>query len=71
VNPTFGPFDFAIASEPNLDPRFLTLDNVVLQPHSTSITHETRVAMIARLMRDLDAFLAGRAFHDAAHAAAP
>jgi lactate dehydrogenase-like 2-hydroxyacid dehydrogenase len=54
------------ASEPGLDPRFLTLDNVVLQPHSTSITHETRAAMIARLMRDLDAFLHGRPFHDAA-----
>jgi hydroxypyruvate reductase len=56
------------AAEPNLDPRFLTLDNVVLQPHSTSITHETRAAMISRLMRDLDAFLRGRPFHDAARA---
>ncbi len=54
------------ASEPDLDPRFLTLDNVVLQPHSASITHETRAAMIARLTRDLDAFLHGRPFHDAA-----
>jgi lactate dehydrogenase-like 2-hydroxyacid dehydrogenase len=54
------------ASEPNLDPRFLDMDNVVLQPHSASITHETRAAMIARLTRDLDAFLHGRPFHDAA-----
>lgn len=45
------------AAEPNLDPRFLAFDNVVLQPHSASITHETRAAMIARLARDLDAFL--------------
>ncbi len=56
------------ASEPNIDPRFVKLDNVVLQPHSTSITHETRAAMITRLMRDLDAFLAGKPFHDAARA---
>ena len=54
------------ASEPNLDPRFLEMSNVVLSPHSTSITHETRAAMLARLSRDLDAFLAGRPFHDAA-----
>jgi lactate dehydrogenase-like 2-hydroxyacid dehydrogenase len=59
------------ASEPNLDPRFLALDNLVLQPHSTSITQETRAAMIGRLMRDLDAFLQGQPFHDAAHDAAP
>ena len=32
--------------EPNIDPRFLALDNVVLQPHSASITHETRAAMV-------------------------
>jgi hydroxypyruvate reductase len=54
------------AAEPNLDPRFLSLGNVVLQPHSASITHETRAAMIARLLSDLDAYLAGRPFHDAA-----
>jgi hydroxypyruvate reductase len=46
------------ATEPNLDPRLLEFDNVVLQPHSASITHETRAAMIARLMRELGAFLA-------------
>jgi lactate dehydrogenase-like 2-hydroxyacid dehydrogenase len=53
-------------NEPNIDPRWAALDNVVLQPHSTSITHETRAAMISRLSRDLDAFLAGKPFHDAA-----
>jgi lactate dehydrogenase-like 2-hydroxyacid dehydrogenase len=58
------------ASEPNLDPRFLALDNVVLEPHSASITHETRAAMIARLLSDIEAFLAGRPFHDAAAGAA-
>jgi lactate dehydrogenase-like 2-hydroxyacid dehydrogenase len=54
------------AAEPGLDPRFLPLENVVLQPHATSITHETRAAMIGRLIGDLDAFLSGRPFYDAA-----
>jgi len=54
------------ASEPNLDPRWLRLENVVLQPHSTSITHETRAAMIDRLTRDLDAYQNERPFHNAA-----
>jgi hydroxypyruvate reductase len=53
-------------SEPNLDPRFLEMPNVLLSPHSASITHETRAAMLDRLARDLDCFLAGRPFHDAA-----
>ena len=54
------------ASEPNIDPRFLALDNVVLQPHSASITHETRAAMVARLLGDIDAFINGKPFYDAA-----
>lgn len=37
--------------EPHLDPRFRKLDNVVLQPHQGSGTHETRAAM-AKLQRD-------------------
>lgn len=46
--------------EPNLDPRFLALDNVLLQPHHASGTVETRQAM-GRLMRDnLTAHFAGR-----------
>jgi hydroxypyruvate reductase len=53
-------------SEPNLDPRFLALDNVVLQPHSASITHETRAAMLARLLGDIEAYIEGRPFHNAA-----
>ncbi len=56
------------ASEPNIDPRFIEMPNVVLSPHSASITHETRAAMLNRLARDLDDFLAGRSFHDAARA---
>jgi lactate dehydrogenase-like 2-hydroxyacid dehydrogenase len=54
------------ASEPNLDPRFLALDNVVLQPRSASITHETRAAMLARLLGDIEAYVEGRPFHNAA-----
>jgi lactate dehydrogenase-like 2-hydroxyacid dehydrogenase len=54
------------ASEPNIDPRFFALENVVLEPHSSSITHETRRAIIDRLSSDLDAYLHGRPFFDAA-----
>ena len=50
------------ATEPKLDPRFLALDNVALAPHYASITHETRAAMIGRILDDLDAFRAGRPF---------
>ena len=46
--------------EPNLDPRFLALDNVLLQPHHASGTYETRQAM-GQLMRDnLTAHFAGQ-----------
>ena len=38
-------------NEPNVDPRFLEFDNVVLQPHAASATVETRKAM-GQLMRD-------------------
>ncbi len=38
-------------NEPNIDARFLTLDNVVLQPHHGSGTVETRKAM-GQLVRD-------------------
>ncbi|MBX3530695.1 MAG: 2-hydroxyacid dehydrogenase [Rhizobiaceae bacterium] len=45
--------------EPRLDPRFLKLDNVLLQPHHASGTVETRKAM-GQLMRDnLAAHFAG------------
>lgn len=46
--------------EPNLNPRFLLQDNVLLQPHHASGTIETRKAM-GQLMRDnLTAHFAGR-----------
>lgn len=47
-------------NEPRIDPRFVALDNVVLQPHHASGTVETRRAM-GRLVRDnLAAHFAGR-----------
>ncbi len=46
--------------EPNLNPRFLSLPNVLLQPHHASGTVETRKAM-GQLMRDnLTAHFAGQ-----------
>ena len=46
--------------EPHLDPRFLALPNVLLQPHHASGTVETRKAM-GQLMRDnLTAHFAGK-----------
>ena len=48
------------AGEPNLDPRFLDLPNVLLQPHQASGTIETRQDM-GRLMRaNLTAHFAGK-----------
>ncbi len=47
--------------EPKLNPRFLKLDNVLLQPHHASGTIETRKAM-GKLVRDnLAAHFAGEA----------
>jgi len=46
--------------EPALNPRFLALKNVMLQPHHASGTYETRKAM-GKLVRDnLVAHFAGR-----------
>jgi lactate dehydrogenase-like 2-hydroxyacid dehydrogenase len=48
------------ASEPDIDPRFLSLDNVLLQPHQGSGTVQTRQAM-GQLQRDnIAAFLSGK-----------
>lgn len=47
-------------NEPNIDPRFLDLNNVLLQPHQSSGTVETRKA-IGQLQRDnLAAHFAGK-----------
>ncbi|WP_323771281.1 2-hydroxyacid dehydrogenase [Antarctobacter sp.] len=47
-------------NEPNLDPRFQKLDNVVLQPHQGSGTVETRTDMAVLQLDNVSAFLAGR-----------
>ncbi len=47
--------------EPDLDPRFLALDTVVLQPHQGSGTVETRAAMATLQCDNVAAHLAGEA----------
>ena len=49
------------AGEPNLDQRYLTLENVFLLPHLGSATTETRLAMGMMVLDNLDAVLAGKA----------
>lgn len=49
--------------EPRLNPRFLKLDNVLLQPHHGSGTVDTRRAMGQLLRDNLDAHFAGRDLH--------
>jgi lactate dehydrogenase-like 2-hydroxyacid dehydrogenase len=46
--------------EPRIDPRFLVLDNVLLQPHHASGTVETRMAMGQLLRDNLTAHFAGQ-----------
>ena len=47
-------------NEPKIDERFMKLDNVLLQPHQSSATTETRKQM-GQLQRDnLEAFFAGK-----------
>ncbi|ARE42062.1 D-3-phosphoglycerate dehydrogenase [Rhodovulum sp. P5] len=48
-------------NEPNIDPRFLALDNVVLQPHQGSGTVETRRAMAELQLANIKAFVEGTA----------
>jgi lactate dehydrogenase-like 2-hydroxyacid dehydrogenase len=50
--------------EPDLDPGFLELDNVVLLPHLGSATVETREAMGNRVIDNLEAFFAGKTPRD-------
>jgi lactate dehydrogenase-like 2-hydroxyacid dehydrogenase len=54
------------ATEPKLDPRFIKLDNVVLAPHSASITQEVRAKLIACMIEDISAFVAGNPLRYAA-----
>jgi lactate dehydrogenase-like 2-hydroxyacid dehydrogenase len=48
-------------NEPNIDPRFYALPNVVIQPHQGSGTVETRIEMAALQRRNVAAFLSGKA----------
>jgi len=41
-------------------PALIALDNVVLQPHVASATHETRAAMGRVVLENVGAFVAGR-----------
>ena len=48
------------ADEPQVPAELMALDNVVLQPHMSSSTHETRAAMAELLMANLRAHFAGK-----------
>lgn len=48
------------AHEPNVPEALWSMDNVVLQPHQASATVETRRAMAALVLRNLEAQFAGR-----------
>ena len=50
--------------EPNIDRRYLALENVVLLPHLGSATRETRDAMGFRAIENLKAFFAGEPVPD-------
>lgn len=43
--------------EPDINPRFLALDNVILTPHMGSATHETRTKMAELVIDNLTSFL--------------
>lgn len=45
--------------EPNIDPRFAALENVVLTPHYAAVTRETREAMAEEIATAIAAFYAG------------
>ncbi|MBN9930366.1 2-hydroxyacid dehydrogenase [Pantoea agglomerans] len=48
------------ASEPNVSEAWLALENVVLQPHVGSATHETRQKMCESVLASVDAFFTGK-----------
>lgn len=50
--------------EPNIDPGFLTLDNVSLLPHLGSATIATRTAMGEKVLANLAAFFGGQPLPD-------
>ena len=48
------------AHEPQVPPALFAMDNVVLQPHVGSATHETRIAMSQLVLDNLDAKFSGK-----------
>jgi phosphoglycerate dehydrogenase-like enzyme len=54
------------ATEPGIDPRFLTLPNVVLTPHYASITNEAREEIVALILQNIERFLSGQPIPNAA-----
>src|SRR5216683_2119332 len=48
------------ADEPRVPEALLAMDNVVLQPHQASATHETRTAMGQLMIDNLQAHFAGK-----------
>ncbi len=47
-------------NEPDIDPRYRTMDNVFLLPHLGSATLQTRIAMGMRAVDNLEQFFAGK-----------
>ena len=50
--------------EPELDPGFLDLENIVLLPHLGSASLETRIAMGRRVLQNLKAYITGQPLPD-------
>ena len=46
-------------NEPNLNPKFLDLENVILTPHSGTGTHEARANMMSEALGNIMAYLKG------------
>jgi lactate dehydrogenase-like 2-hydroxyacid dehydrogenase len=46
-------------TEPALNDRFIALDNVVLTPHSASVTQEVRIELIRNMLEQADDFISG------------
>jgi hydroxypyruvate reductase len=54
------------SSEPDLNSRLLSLENVVLSPHYAAVTRETRAEIAADLLLNINAFFHGGAVRNAA-----
>lgn len=56
-------------TEPALNARFVALDNVVLTPHSASVTQEVRRELIRNMLEEAGDFVAGKELKNVANAA--